>query len=162
MSEHCKVVLVGDSGVGKSTKLAESMSQYDIRRVRAYHDADEIKGDPKYSKYLGPTLGVEVTPMKVRTNRGLIQVTIWDIGCEPRYNGLGSGYCHKADGAIVMARDRTDEQRSRVKYWTKEVRRSADTKLPVVSMYRSNSLMSVITVLLKHIYGDPELVVYSE
>jgi GTP-binding nuclear protein Ran len=78
-----KLVLIGDGGVGKTSFIKR-----------------HIKGefDPKYD----PTLGVEVHPIKFRTNRGdNIIFNVWDTAGQAKMGGLRDGYYLDAHCAII-------------------------------------------------------------
>ena len=48
------------------------------------------------------TLGVEIHPLIVNTNRGLIQFDIWDTAGQERFGGLQDGYYIQSDCAIIL------------------------------------------------------------
>ncbi len=81
-----KVLLVGDSKVGKSTYVN-------------YLLTNNIKENYE------PTLGVDVHPFVFNTNYGPIIFDIWDCAGDYKYRGIGSGYYICAHGAIVMYND---------------------------------------------------------
>ena len=81
--KHYKIVVVGDGGVGKSTFLKR-------------HRTGEFE-----NKYL-PTMGVDVIPLQLHTNYGLIIFKIWDCAGQEKFGGLREGYYQAAEGAIVM------------------------------------------------------------
>lgn len=78
-----KIVLVGDSGVGKSSFIKR-------------HRNGSFDG-----KYIA-TQGVDVTPLTFNTNYGLVTFKVWDCAGQEKFFGLGDGYYYNADGAIVM------------------------------------------------------------
>jgi len=78
-----KIVLVGDSGVGKTSFIKR-------------HRNGSFDG-----KYIA-TQGVDVVPLTFNTNYGLITFKIWDCAGQEKFGGLRDGYYYNADGAIVM------------------------------------------------------------
>lgn len=78
-----KIVLVGDSGVGKTSFIK--------RHRNGSFD----------SKYIA-TQGVDVAPLTFNTNYGLIMFKMWDCAGQEKFGGLRDGYYYNADGAIVM------------------------------------------------------------
>ena len=78
-----KIVLVGDGNVGKTTYIKKLL-------------LNEFE-----HKYVA-TLGVEVHPITIHTNYGVIQFNCWDTAGQERFGGLGAGYYISGDGAIVM------------------------------------------------------------
>ena len=77
-----KVVIVGDSGVGKTTFVKR-------------HSTGE------FEKKYNPTMGVEVTPLPFHTNEGLIILNIWDCSGSALYENH-EGYFEGADAFIIM------------------------------------------------------------
>lgn len=78
-----KIVIVGDSGVGK-TSLSKFLR---TGKFLSEHDA---------------TLGVVVNRIKIDTNFGVAYINLWDTAGKPAYSGLREGYYVEADGAILM------------------------------------------------------------
>ena len=78
-----KIVLVGDSQVGKTTWIYRNM---------------EDKFNDKYSA----SVGRSINQLVFQTNRGPICFQVWDIAGDERRCGLREGYYHGADGALVM------------------------------------------------------------
>lgn len=83
MSTRIKIVLIGDSAVGKTSymlrfKTGEFVKKYD------------------------PTIGVEVYTITFTTSHGTVICDVWDTAGQEKYGALGSGYYHNADAAICM------------------------------------------------------------
>ena len=78
-----KVILVGNSGQGKTTL---------IERLKL----------GEFFRHFIPTLGVDVQNVIFQTNRGPVELRLWDCGGNPRWAGLHTGYYLEADGALVM------------------------------------------------------------
>ena len=78
-----KVVLVGDGAVGKSTYMKRLMTGEFGRRYVA-------------------TLGVEIYPFVLHTNRGPICFNVWDTAGQEKFGDLRNGYYVDADAYIVM------------------------------------------------------------
>ena len=78
-----KLVLVGDSGTGKTTFMK-------------CHLTGEFE-----KKYVA-TLGVKVHPFVFHTNRGPIKFSVWDTAGQEQFGGLRDGYYIQAQCAIVM------------------------------------------------------------
>nr|XP_044250771.1 GTP-binding nuclear protein Ran-like [Drosophila takahashii] len=78
-----KLVLLGDAAVGKTAFIGRLL-------------------DGSYPEKYEPTVGVDLTPLTFRTNRGDIHFMVWDIAGQEMLAGLGDGYCIQADCAIIM------------------------------------------------------------
>lgn len=78
-----KIAVIGDGGVGKSTY---------IRRM--------LTGE--FEKKYVATLGVEVHPLRFRTNYGVVQFNMWDTAGQEKFGGLRDGYYIFSHGAILL------------------------------------------------------------
>merc|ERR1712227_50773 len=78
-----KVVLIGDSGVGKSNLLT--------RFTR-----DEFKSDSK------STIGVESATQTIQVDKKNIKAQIWDTAGQERYRAITSAYYRGAVGALLV------------------------------------------------------------
>jgi len=78
-----KVVLIGDSGVGKSNLLS--------RFTR-----DEFNFDSK------STIGVEFATKSIQTEGKILKAQIWDTAGQERYRAITSAYYRGAVGALLV------------------------------------------------------------
>ena len=97
VNSNYKLILVGDSGVGKST--------YIKRLLKCNFNSDHV-----------PTLGVEVYSLNVTNNNKTITLDVWDTAGNENFRGLYSGYFLKADCAIIMLSGAETELASLYKY----------------------------------------------
>jgi Rab family protein len=108
-----KVVLIGDSGVGKSNLLS--------RFAR-----DEFSLDTR------STIGVEFATRTVRVDGKLVKAQIWDTAGQERYRAITSAYYRGAVGALVVydvTRRVTFENAER---WLAELRDHTDANIVVM------------------------------
>ncbi|BAB90506.1 putative GTP-binding protein Rab11b [Oryza sativa Japonica Group] len=108
-----KVVLIGDSGVGKSNLLS--------RFAR-----DEFSLETR------STIGVEFATKTVRVDDRLVKAQIWDTAGQERYRAITSAYYRGAVGALVVydvTRRITFENAER---WLKELRDHTDANIVVM------------------------------
>ncbi len=84
-----KVLLVGDSNIGKTTYV-----NYLLTNI--------------FTEYHDPTLGVDVNPYVCNTNYGPIIFELWDCAGDYKYRGIGSAYYISAKGAIIMYNESTE------------------------------------------------------
>mmetsp|Transcript_6496 Transcript_6496/g.8662 ORF Transcript_6496/g.8662 Transcript_6496/m.8662 type:complete len:200 (-) Transcript_6496:164-763(-) len=105
--EHWKILLIGDSSVGKTCLL--------LRFV-----------DDKYTESFVSTIGVDY---KIKTieddNKNTVKLQIWDTAGQERFRTITSSYYHGAHGIIVVY-DVTDNVTfTNVKQWLEEISRYA-------------------------------------
>ena len=83
MEQTYKVVIIGESGVGKTTWLERYMTGY-------------------FRKNYIATMGCEVHPIICRTNQGTTTLNVWDCAGQEKYKGLDEGYYIGAKLVIIM------------------------------------------------------------
>ena len=97
-----KLLLVGESGVGKSTWC---------KRLRT----------GEFEPMHIATIGVEVHPIRLQTNIGEVIFKVWDCAGRYAYGGLREGYYIGGDCAIIMGNNQPNED-LREHYWNKRLR----------------------------------------
>jgi GTP-binding nuclear protein Ran len=111
MNKQYKVILAGDSNVGKSFYVNTLLNTYPF-------------GGPK------PTIGVEVHPV----NKFNTIFNIWDLAGDEKNSGLIEGYYIGADCAIVMFDCKNQTSKESVeKKWIPEIKNYiADVPIVIV------------------------------
>ncbi|RAL38126.1 hypothetical protein DM860_000820 [Cuscuta australis] len=108
-----KVVLIGDSGVGKSNLLSRFTRN-------------------EFSLESRSTIGVEFATRTVRVGDQVVKAQIWDTAGQERYRAITSAYYRGAVGALVVydvARHITFEN---VERWLKELRDHTDHNIVIM------------------------------
>jgi small GTP-binding protein len=108
-----KIVLIGDSGVGKSN----IMSRY-IR--------DEFKHDSK------ATIGVEYSSKKYEYNGTIVKAQIWDTAGQERYRSLISSYYKGARGALLVYDVGQMASFENIDTWIIELKQMADQNVVIL------------------------------
>lgn len=122
-----KVVLIGDSGVGKSNILA--------RFTR-----DEFNLESK------STIGVEFATKSVPTDGKVIKAQIWDTAGQERYRAITSAYYRGAVGALLVYDISKRVTFENVERWLKELRDHADEHIVVMLVGNKADLRHLRTV----------------
>lgn len=108
-----KVVLIGDSGVGKSNLLSRfTRNEFNL----------ESKS----------TIGVEFATRSIKVDGKVVKAQIWDTAGQERYRAITSAYYRGAVGALVVydiAKHMTYEN---VERWLKELKDHADTNIVIM------------------------------
>ena len=102
-----KIVLVGNTGVGKTTYV---------------HRLKDLDFDPRYNG----TIGVEVHPHVLYTNRGPIVFNIWDTSGQEKFGDLRDGYYTGMDAAIVMGSYSSQLSMHNYPLWHKALKKVSD------------------------------------
>ncbi|KAG4383779.1 hypothetical protein AAZX31_13G136400 [Glycine max] len=108
-----KVVLIGDSGVGKSNLLSRFTKN-------------------EFSLESKSTIGVEFATRSIRVDEKVLKAQIWDTAGQERYRAITSAYYRGAVGALLVydvTRHVTFENMER---WLKELRDHTDANIVVM------------------------------
>jgi Ras-related protein Rab-11A len=116
-----KIVLIGDSGVGKSCLLS--------RFTR-----DEFNLESK------STIGVEFATRTVEIDGKHIKAQIWDTAGQERYRAITSAYYRGAVGALIVYDISKPQSFESVNRWLSELRDHADTNICVMLVGNKSDL----------------------
>jgi Ras-related protein Rab-11A len=116
-----KVVLIGDSGVGKSNLLS--------RFTR-----NEFNLDSK------STIGVEFATRSIQVDNKTIKAQIWDTAGQERYRAITSAYYRGAVGALLVYDISKHQTYENVTRWLKELRDHADTNIVIMLVGNKSDL----------------------
>jgi small GTP-binding protein len=108
-----KIVVIGDSGVGKTCLL-----------LRFVHEQWEPDSQP--------TLGVEFLAKVVETERHLIQLQLWDTAGQELFRSVTRGYYHGSAGALLVFDVTARDSFASVERWLRDVREVARPDLATV------------------------------
>ncbi|KAG6370788.1 GTPase [Boletus reticuloceps] len=136
-----KVVLIGDSGVGKSNLLS--------RFTR-----NEFKLDSK------STIGVEFATRSIIIDGKVIKAQIWDTAGQERYRAITSAYYRGAVGALLVYDISKHATFANVSRWLKELRDHADLNNVIMLVGNKSDLKhlrAVPTEEAKNFASDNEL-----
>ncbi|KAI9277878.1 rab11 protein [Sporodiniella umbellata] len=116
-----KVVLIGDSGVGKTNLLGRfTRNEFNL----------ESKS----------TIGVEFATRSIQVDNKVIKAQIWDTAGQERYRAITSAYYRGAVGALLcydISKHATFESVSR---WLKELRDHADSNIVIMLVGNKSDL----------------------
>jgi len=109
---HFKLVLLGDSAVGKSCLV--------VRFVR-----DE------FFEFQEPTIGAAFLTQTVSLDDVTVKFEIWDTAGQERYHSLAPMYYRGAQAAIVVYDISNQESFAKAKNWVKELQRQASPNIVI-------------------------------
>ncbi|ODV59023.1 Rab family GTPase [Ascoidea rubescens DSM 1968] len=107
-----KIVLIGDSGVGKSNLLS--------RFTRNEFNLESRS-----------TIGVEFATRTVEIDGKRVKAQIWDTAGQERYRAITSAYYRGAVGALVVYDISKAESYESVSRWLKELKEHADANIVI-------------------------------
>uniref|UniRef100_A0A3P8NCW0 Ras-related protein Rab-25 n=1 Tax=Astatotilapia calliptera TaxID=8154 RepID=A0A3P8NCW0_ASTCA len=121
VSSDSRLVLIGDSGVGKSNLLSRfTRNEFNL----------ESKS----------TIGVEFATRSIQVDGKTVKAQIWDTAGQERYRAITSAYYRGAVGALLVydiAKHLTYEN---VERWLKELRDHADSNIVIMLVGNKSDL----------------------
>ena len=82
MEQLIKIVIIGDSGVGKSSIIVRF-------------------ADNKYDDYFLPTIGLEFSIKKITIDDNLYKIHMWDLAGQERFRSITTSYYRNAQGILL-------------------------------------------------------------
>ena len=105
-----KIVLVGDSGVGKSNILTRYCNDTFIQEGKT-------------------TIGVELENKFFNVNDDIVNVSIWDTAGQERFKSITNAYYKGAQGIVIVFDLTRQDTFEHVKTWFTEVKNSANSNI---------------------------------
>ncbi|KAI8882967.1 rab11 protein [Backusella circina FSU 941] len=116
-----KVVLIGDSGVGKTNLLGRfTRNEFNL----------ESKS----------TIGVEFATRSIQVDNKVIKAQIWDTAGQERYRAITSAYYRGAVGALLVYDISKHSTYESVGRWLKELRDHADSNIVIMLVGNKSDL----------------------
>ena len=125
-----KLVVVGDSGVGKSNILTRYVQ-------------DVFNMDSK------ATVGVELMSKTYRINDNVVKVHLWDTAGQERYKSITSAYYKGAKGAIIIYDITRPETFNNVDKWFDEVNEYGEKGVSLMMVGNKCDLVNLRSVQTK-------------
>ncbi|OQR84596.1 Rab11 family GTPase [Achlya hypogyna] len=116
-----KVVLIGDSGVGKSNLLSRFTRN-------------------EFSLESKSTIGVEFATKSIQAEGKTIKAQIWDTAGQERYRAITSAYYRGAVGALLVYDITKHPTFENVERWLKELRDHADANTVIMLVGNKSDL----------------------
>ena len=108
-----RLVVVGDSGVGKTSYL--------LRYIRGEYDPE-----------MQPTLGVEFLTKEITAMNRKIQVQLWDTAGQELFRSVTRGYYRGSFGAFLFFAITNRESFKNIEQWIYDVQNSARPKVVLI------------------------------
>ncbi|KAI8341179.1 GTP-binding protein [Chlamydoabsidia padenii] len=116
-----KLVLIGDSGVGKSNLLSRFTT-------------NEFNLESK------STIGVEFATKNIEIEKHTIKAQIWDTSGQERYRAITGAYYRGAVGALLVYDITRKTSFQNVTHWLKELREHADPNIVIMLVGNKSDL----------------------
>ncbi|KZP32608.1 ras-domain-containing protein [Athelia psychrophila] len=128
-----KVVLIGDSGVGKSCPAAPK-SDHSAYTVLSRFTRNEFNLESK------STIGVEFATRSINVDSKTVKAQIWDTAGQERYRAITSAYYRGAVGALLVYDIAKQPTYANVVRWLKELRDHADSNIVIMLVGNKSDL----------------------
>ncbi|XP_065012623.1 ras-related protein RIC2-like [Musa acuminata AAA Group] len=122
-----KVVLIGDSGVGKSNLLSRFTRN-------------------EFSLESKSTIGVEFATRSLTVDGKVVKAQIWDTAGQERYRAITSAYYRGAIGALLVYDVTRHATFENVERWLKELRGHTDPNIVVMLIGNKSDLRHLVAV----------------
>ena len=118
-----KIVVVGESGVGKSNIVT--------RYVNDTFNANSMS-----------TIGVDLLSRRLLIDNVNLLIQLWDTAGQERMRALSSSFYKNAKGVMLIYDITSKESFARLKFWLKELRKSTDEKVKVTVVGNKTDLLA--------------------
>ena len=125
-----KIILIGDSGVGKTNLLSQFIS---------HQFSDDTK----------TTIGVEFATKSLNINGKMVKAQIWDTAGQERYRSITSAYYKGANGAMILYDITSSISFNSVSKWLQELRESTDPNIAIMLVGNKNDQEELRSVKLE-------------
>lgn len=116
-----KVVLIGDSGVGKSNIMSRYLK-------------DEFSIETK------TTVGVEFGAKKLELNGNNIKAQIWDTAGQERYKSITNAYYKGSKGALLVYDITKKESFDNIDRWILELKNNGESEVTIILIGNKSDL----------------------
>ncbi len=122
-----KIVLIGDSCVGKSNILSRwTMDEFNI----------ESKS----------TIGVEFATKDIHYDNKILKVQVWDTAGQERYRAITSAYYRGAHGAIIVYDITKYKSFEHAEHWFEEISQFGNREISIILVGNKADLISIRSV----------------
>ena len=118
-----KIIVVGDSGVGKTNLINRFASD-------------------KFDTNSKATIGVEFVYKTLKINKEVIKVEVWDTAGQERYRAITSSYYKGAKGAIIVYDITNEDSFNNVDSWMNEVTKKGKTDMQFLLVGNKKDLVN--------------------
>ncbi|XP_063934280.1 ras-related protein Rab-11B-like [Zophobas morio] len=140
-----KIVMIGDSGVGKSNLLSRfTKNEFNL----------ESKS----------TIGVEFATRTIEVEGKVIKAQIWDTAGQERYRAITSAYYRGAVGALLVYDIAKRETFENIRKWLKELKSHAEENIVVTIVGNKSDLrhLRAVTTDEAHEFAEKESLSFIE
>ena len=121
-----KLIIIGDTGVGKSSVLKRAVKNIFDENYQA-------------------TIGFEFLLMHFKVNDLKLKLQIWDTCGQEMYRSLVQGFYHNSSLALLVYEINNKKSFENLEFWLKDLRQHTEKDLPVFIIGNKNDLERNVT-----------------
>ena len=118
-----KIIVVGDSGVGKTNLINRFASD-------------------KFDTNSKATIGVEFVYKTLKINKEVIKIEVWDTAGQDRYRAITSAYYKEAKGAFIVYDITNEDSFNNVESWMNEVTKKGQRDIQFLLLGNKKDLVN--------------------
>jgi len=116
-----KVIIIGDSGVGKSCLLVKALQN-------------------KFSEQYNSTIGFEFYSYDLKIDNQFIRIQLWDTCGEETYRSLVTNFYRGANSAILVYSIADKNSFSNIEHWLNELKTKSNPDIKIILIGNKNDL----------------------
>ena len=136
-----KIIIIGDSGVGKSSLLKRAVQN-------------------RFENSYQATIGFEFLLMHFKVNELKIKLQIWDTCGQEMYRSLVQGFYRNTSLAILVYEINSKKTFEAIDIWLKDLRQHTEPDIPVFIIGNKNDLERKVTTEEAQIFATSNRTVY--
>jgi len=136
-----KVIIIGDSGVGKSSLLKRAVQN-------------------RFDENYQATIGFEFLLMHFNVNNLKIKLQIWDTCGQELYKSLVQGFYRNTSLAIILYDVHRKETFKNAEKWVKDIKDNSDKKIPIFIVGNKIDLDKKVTTEEGKIFSTSNRAIY--
>ena len=139
-----KLIIIGDTGVGKSSVLKRAVKNIFDENYQA-------------------TIGFEFLLMHFKVNDLKLKLQIWDTCGQEMYRSLVQGFYHNSSLALLVYEINNKKSFENLEFWIKDLRQHTEKDLPVFIIGNKNDLERKVTQEeVKNFKNTNDIVYFAE
>ncbi len=139
-----KLIIIGDTGVGKSSVLKRAVKNIFDENYQA-------------------TIGFEFLLMHFKVNDLKLKLQIWDTCGQEMYRSLVQGFYHNSSLALLVYEINNKKSFENLEFWLKDLRQNTEKDLPVFIIGNKNDLERKVTQEeVKNFKNTNDIVYFAE
>ncbi|MFX1340086.1 MAG: Rab family GTPase [Promethearchaeota archaeon] len=131
------MVVVGDTGVGKSTLLSKFVNGLFTT---------------EYTMTIGTDFHVKTISINTKEGPVLVRIQIWDVGGQERFSSLRPMYYRNSEGGLILFDLTSYNSFKNVSRWIEEIRVNTEEEIPLFLVGNKRDLRDQRAISIEEIF----------